>query len=416
MKSKRSFVTHLFIGFVVCLIFTATGKAQTAEDFWAMKAGNSWNYSGSNNFGDTWTWRTDVVREDPTVTLPDFTTYYLEGFDNGVTLGEKNWYAINAMEIRQMRLDIFGFDDILGTLRWFPVVVLSGLRMGFNPIIVGASWTDNDVPATFDGTQITVTAQNSVLGQAPVTDGSGRTYTAYQVRRVLTVPQLGGVVEDKTKWFVPYLGVVKQEEVIVDTPGEIIETEVLTSANITLPAGMTFVDVPLDYFAHIFIEQLLSSGITGGCSAVPPPLFCPENNVTRGQMAVFIEAFLGNPANTCSSRFSDVPSGPFCGFIERMADDGITSGCGGGRFCPNDPVTRGQMAVFIEGALGHTPNTCQGSFTDVPIGNPFCGFIERMADDGITSGCGSGRFCPNDPVTRAQMAVFLMAAPPPVIP
>ena len=187
------------------------------------------------------------------------------------------------------------------------------------------------------------------------------------------------------------------------------------SSNYTLTIkDTTFCDVLKDNWAYGYVEAIYNSGITGGCSQ-DPLLFCPDQSVTRGQMAVFIEAFLGNPANTCSSRFSDVPSGPFCGFIERMADDGITSGCGGVRFCPNDPVTRGQMAVFIEGALGHTANVCQGRFTDVPSG-PFCGFIERMADDGITSGCGSGRFCPNDPVTRAQMAVFLMAAPPPVIP
>jgi hypothetical protein len=134
-------------------------------------------------------------------------------------------------------------------------------------------------------------------------------------------------------------------------------------------------------------------------------------------MAVFIETSLGNPLNGCVGRFADVPiEHPFCGFIERMADDGITGGCGGNNFCPNDPVTRGQMAVFIEVALGNSLNLCTGRFTDVPPGNLFCGFIERMAEDGITGGCGRDTFCPNDPVTRAQMAVFLVAAPPPLLP
>jgi hypothetical protein len=128
-------------------------------------------------------------------------------------------------------------------------------------------------------------------------------------------------------------------------------------------------------------------------------------------MAVFIEAALGNPANACAGLFPDVDvANPFCGFIERLAQDGITGGCGAGNYCPNDPVSRGQMAVFIEAALGNPGNACAVQFTDVDAANPFCGFIERLAQDGITGGCGGGNFCPNDPVTRGQMAVFVASA------
>jgi hypothetical protein len=74
------------------------------------------------------------------------------------------------------------------------------------------------------------------------------------------------------------------------------------------------------------------------------------------------------------------------------------------------------MAVFIEAALGNAANVCTGRFGDVPNGDAFCGFIERLEDDGITGGCGGGNFCPNNPVTRAQMAVFLVAAPAPLNP
>jgi hypothetical protein len=138
-------------------------------------------------------------------------------------------------------------------------------------------------------------------------------------------------------------------------------------------------------------------------------------------MAVFIEASLGNPSSGCTGQFVDVaPTGPFCGFIEQLAADGITGGCGDGNFCPDDPVSRGQMAVFIEAALGNPPNPCtEGRFTDVnsgSVGESFCGYIERLAADGITGGCGGGNFCPNNPVTRAEMAVFLVAAPTPLAP
>jgi RHS repeat-associated protein len=186
-----------------------------------------------------------------------------------------------------------------------------------------------------------------------------------------------------------------------------------------------FDDCQEDYWAEDFINTLYYSGITGGC-AINPPRFCPDAFITRGQMAVFIGASLGHPPIACDGRFADVPTThSFCGFIERMADDGITGGCSNDPliFCPDAPVSRAQMAVFIETALGvGTPLPCSGRvFDDVnaeTVGVAFCGFIEDFATRGITGGCSltPPLFCPNDPVTRAQMAVFLVAAPDPLKP
>ena len=220
-------------------------------------------------------------------------------------------------------------------------------------------------------------------------------------------------MEERTQWFVPGLGFVKEVESDPGAPGY-VDTMDLVSTNV----GTTFLDVDSAHFARPFIEQLAAAGITGGCTAANPrPSYCPEESVTRGQMAVFIEAALNNPPNICQNRFGDVTdSSPYCGFIEKMAADGITTGCGGGNFCPDTHVTRGQMAVFIEAALGNPPNSCQNRFGDVTGSSPYCGFIEKMADDGITSGCGGGNFCPDAPVTRGQMAVFLVAAPSLIVP
>ena len=188
----------------------------------------------------------------------------------------------------------------------------------------------------------------------------------------------------------------------------------------------TFNDVPFDHWAYNYVMALYNAGITGGCSTVPP-MFCPDNTITRSQLAVFMETSLGrSPAATCVGTFSDVNVGTVgdvvCRFIEDFSAAGITGGCGGGRFCPNDPVTRAQMAVFIEAALGRSPAaSCTGRFGDVnvgTVGDIFCRFIEDFADQGITGGCSTSppMFCPNDPVTRAQMAVFLVAAPDPLLP
>ena len=190
------------------------------------------------------------------------------------------------------------------------------------------------------------------------------------------------------------------------------------------PAEPLFDDVPFDHWAYNMIMAISDAGITGGCSA-DPPQFCPENSVTRAMMAVFMLASLGEPpADTCTGMFGDADGlavgDVFCRFIERFAALGITGGCGGGNYCPNDPVTRAQMAVFIEAALEASPAPdCAGMFDDVDVTSPgdlFCRFIEDFAVQGITGGCRPGFFCPADPVTRAQMAVFLIAAPSPLNP
>jgi hypothetical protein len=113
-------------------------------------------------------------------------------------------------------------------------------------------------------------------------------------------------------------------------------------------------------------------------------------------------------AAASGSGFVDVAGSPFGPSIEALAAAGITAGCGGGRFCPDDPVTRGQMAAFLVRALD-VPAGSGSGFVDVG-GSPFGPSIEALAAAGITAGCGGGRFCPDDPVTRGQMAAFLVRA------
>jgi hypothetical protein len=218
----------------------------------------------------------------------------------------------------------------------------------------------------------------------------------------------------------------------------------------------TFADVPADHLFFNQVEAVAAQGITGGCQADDPgtptvneAMFCPDNNITRGQMAVFMETSLGVASAqlpACSGTvFNDVTvdlvGEVVCQFIEDFATRGITGGCQSdnpatttvneARFCPNDPVTRAQMAVFIEAALSVAPvpactGTVFGDVTGTELDPVFCGFIEDFATQGITGGCAAddpatttvneARFCPNNPVTRGQMAVFLVAAPNPLLP
>jgi hypothetical protein len=109
--------------------------------------------------------------------------------------------------------------------------------------------------------------------------------------------------------------------------------------------------------------------------------------------------------------FADVPaSSPFCRWIEELVRRAVVSGCGGGNYCPSSAVTREQMAVFVLSTLDPVlnPPACgTPMFADVPPSSPFCKWIEELARRGVVSGCGGGNYCPLQPVTREQMGVFI---------
>lgn len=178
--------------------------------------------------------------------------------------------------------------------------------------------------------------------------------------------------------------------------------------------NQTFADVPPTNAFYNFINLLYEDGITGGC-ATNPLQYCPNSTTTRGEMAVFIiTAMFGKSSFTYTTTpyFADVPSSNgFFKFIQKMKDLNITGGCGSNDYCPNSPVTRGEMAVFIMIArYGTIPFTYPSTpyFSDVPPSSGFFPFVQKMAQLGITGGCATGEYCPNDSLTRGQMAVFIV--------
>jgi hypothetical protein len=127
------------------------------------------------------------------------------------------------------------------------------------------------------------------------------------------------------------------------------------------------------------------------------------------QMLPYIQAAT---CTTAVPTFPDVPvTNPFFHYVETIYQLGITGGCQGGNYCPGNPVTRAQMAVFLlkakEGAA-YTPPACVGVFPDVPCSNQFAPWIEELYHRNITGGCGNGNYCPDSTVTRKQMAPFLL--------
>jgi hypothetical protein len=148
-------------------------------------------------------------------------------------------------------------------------------------------------------------------------------------------------------------------------------------------------------------------------------LYCPTTTVTRDQMAVFLlrgKHGSGYTPPSASGEFQDVPINYWAAdWIEQLEKEGITSGCNLSpkQYCPTTPVTRDQMAIFLLRAKhgsSYVPPPATGVFQDVPVDYWAADWIEQLAAEGITSGCSVSpmRYCPTAPVTRDQMAVFLV--------
>jgi hypothetical protein len=111
--------------------------------------------------------------------------------------------------------------------------------------------------------------------------------------------------------------------------------------------------------------------------------------------------------------FSDVPCfSNFAPWINELAAEGITGGCGDGTtFCPTSPVLRQQMAPLLLRAFEgptYTPPPCvTATFDDVPCESGFALWIYELVARNVTAGCGDNDYCPLADTTRGQMAVFV---------
>jgi hypothetical protein len=205
----------------------------------------------------------------------------------------------------------------------------------------------------------------------------------------------------------PHLTPGSANAIVVSNPG---------GASGAIPNGFlaNFADVPDNDQFHLYVMRLVGNGITAG---VGGGLYGIGQSTKRQQMAVFLlkaehgACFTPPP---CTGVFPDVPCpSTFAAWIETLAAEGITGGCGGGNFCPDNPVRRDQMAVFLlkaEHGPYWGPPACHGQFPDVACPSPFADWIEQLAAEGVTGGCGGGNYCPLNSVTRGQMAAFLVKA------
>ena len=121
---------------------------------------------------------------------------------------------------------------------------------------------------------------------------------------------------------------------------------------------------------------------------------------------------VGSSVDALQVDYGDVPpADPFYSFVCTIGRDGITAGCGSGDYCRDGAVSRAQMAVFLlkaEHGPSYVPPSCGGVFSDVACPGLFADWIEQLAAENVTAGCGGGNYCPASANSRGQMAVFLV--------
>ena len=186
----------------------------------------------------------------------------------------------------------------------------------------------------------------------------------------------------------------------------------LTAQPASAQGNTRYPDVPADTYYSAPVTHLHARGLFAGTECDEG--FCPGDPIDRATMAVWLVRILdgSDPPPVTAPRFADVDaSHPRAAFIERLADLGVTGGCGDGtNFCPDRSVTRAQMAAFLSRAYD-LPAGPDPGFSDVPDDAWYAAAVTRLAASGITGGCGDGtNFCPGRETTRAQMATFLWRA------
>lgn len=163
------------------------------------------------------------------------------------------------------------------------------------------------------------------------------------------------------------------------------------------PACGRFFDVPGDHPGFGAVEAAVDLGYVSGCNSAQTA-FCPDDSLTRAQSAAILVKAFGLPA-AGSSGLSDARGHWGEDAISRVVAAGLMSGCGGGRFCPDDPMSRAAAAVVLAKGVG-VGGGGGGVFSDLPLGHWANGAVVALYDKGDIGGCSAREFCPDSPVRR----------------
>ncbi|MFQ5558195.1 MAG: trypsin-like serine protease, partial [Acidimicrobiales bacterium] len=175
-------------------------------------------------------------------------------------------------------------------------------------------------------------------------------------------------------------------------------------SHVPSPAYTPANDVPTSAFYAAGVAGLYGNEITTGTTATT---YTPDDIVTRGQLAAFLWRFAGEPAASPTT-FTDVTASYQLVPVGWMAANGFTKGTTATTYSPDDTVTRGQLVTFLWRLMGQPAPAGPPPFVDVPAGQFFTEAVAWASETGVTNGFGDGTFRPDTPVTRGEMATFLL--------
>ena len=292
------------------------------------------------------------------------------------------------------------------------------------PVLKAEAGANYEVGAVTKGT-LTVNPRSSSGG------GGGSSVSTYSVTvgktengSVSVSPKSASKGDTVTITVTPDKGYVLETLTVLDkNDKEIKLTEENGKYTFTMPVGkvevkVTFMDdnTMLNYFVDVkvgdyFYDAVLwaaEKGITSGTDATH---FSPNAACTRAQIVTFLWRAAGSPEPKNMSSFTDVPADSYYAKAVAWAvKNGITGGTGDGKFSPDAPCTRAQMATFLWRANGSPKVTGTTPFSDVSAGTYYCNAVLWAYEQNITNGTGGGKFSPDAPCTRAQMVQMLKNA------
>ena len=183
-----------------------------------------------------------------------------------------------------------------------------------------------------------------------------------------------------------------------------------------------FAGVP-DHPDWPYVEALYQGGYIAGCSS-SPPLYCPEDVMTRAEGAVFVERGIWGagyvPPQPTASSFGDVDLGAwYAKWAEALWQDGYTAGCSQSPllYCPLAEHNRAEGAVFylrmLHGADYTPPAPSVQIFEDVPLSAWYAKWVNQAHSEGLLEPCSISPtllYCPLDPLTRGQAARMMVRA------
>ena len=316
-----------------------------------------------------------------------------------LTAGQTYFFAVTAYDAAQHESS---FSNEASVTIAAPAPTQTALASSANPVIVGATVT---FTASVTGSAPTGTV-NFLDGGTSITGCAARNLAGSGNTRTATCTT-SGLSSGTHSIVASYSGDATNAT----------STSAMLSQLVEAPSP-TFADVPAEYWAFAAIEAVAYNSISLGCASNPrrfcPEDFVARDEMavfleraTRG---------IGYPFAPTGVLFADVPITHWAvGPIEQLYADGITLGCRVSplRFCPDSNVTRAEMAIFLLRARfgpGYHPGSATGLvFADVPGTHWAAAWIEDFAAMGYTIGCRitPHDFCPDGVVTRASMAVFL---------